>query len=109
LDHPPPGEDASAGESEGTTGPREDGQPTEPPEPAATSEVPADGPCATPQQITGLKRLAQHVGDDAYADVQDMLEHHREGLGLDVYEIVKQRLRARKAAKKEDAPVHQQG
>jgi hypothetical protein len=49
------------------------------------------------------------VGEDAYADVQDMLEHHREGLTLDVYEIVKQRLQGRKAAKKADAPVHQHG
>jgi hypothetical protein len=109
LDYPPPGEDTSAGESEGTTGPIEDGQPTEASEPAATSEVPADGPYATPQQIAALKRLAQQVGDDTYGEVQDMLEHHREGLGLDVYEVVKQRLRARKAAKKEDTPVHQQG
>jgi hypothetical protein len=109
LDYPPPGEEASAGESEGTIGPTEDGQPTEPSEPAATAEVAADGPYATPQQIARLKRLAQQVGDDAYADVQDMLEHHREGLGLDVYEIAKQRLRARKAAKQEDTPVHQQG
>jgi hypothetical protein len=109
LDYPPPGEDASAGESEGTTGPTEDGQPTEASEPAATSDAPADGPYATPQQIAALKRLAQQVGDEAYAAMQDMLEHHREGLGLDVYEIVKQRLRARKAAKKDDTPVHQQG
>jgi hypothetical protein len=109
LDYPPPGEDTSAGESEGTTGPIEDGQPTEASEPAATSEVPADGPYATPQQIAALKRLAQQVGDDTYGEVQDMLEHHREGLGLDVYEVVKQRLRARKAAKKEDTPVHPQG
>jgi hypothetical protein len=106
LDYPPPGEDASAGDSESPTGPAEDGQPTEASEPAATSEVSADGPYATPQQIAGLKRLAQQVGDEAYADVQDLLEHHREGLDLDVYAIVKQRLRARKAAKKEDTPVH---
>jgi hypothetical protein len=109
LDYPPPGEDTSAGESEGTTGPTEDGQPTEASEPAASSDAPADGPYATLQQIAGLKRLAQQVGDHAYGDVQDMLEHHREGLGLDVYEIVKQRLRARKAAKRADTPVHQQG
>jgi hypothetical protein len=109
LDYPPPGEDASAGESEGTTGPTEDGQPTEVSEPAATSDAPADGPYATPQQIAALKRLAQQVGDEAYAAVQDMLEHHPEGLILDVYEIVKQRLKAGKAAKKEDTPVRQQG
>jgi hypothetical protein len=109
LDYPPSGEDASAGESEGTTDPTEDAQPTKASEPAATSEAAADGPYATPQQIAALKRLAQQVGDEAYAAMQDMLEHHREGLGLDVYEIVKQRLRARKAAKKEDTPVHQHG
>jgi hypothetical protein len=34
---------------------------------------------------------------------QDMLDHHRDGLALDVYEVVKQRLRGRKAAQKEDA------
>jgi len=109
MGYPPPGEDTSASESEGTTGPTEDGQLTEASEPAATSEVSADDPYATPQQIAALKRLAQQVGDDAYGEVQDMLEHHREGLGLGVYEVVKQRLRARKAAKKEDTPVHQHG
>jgi hypothetical protein len=60
-----------------------------------------------PQQIAALRRLAQQVGDEASADVQDMLEHHPEGLVLGVYEIVKQRLRARKAAKKPDTLAHQ--
>ena len=84
-------------------------QRTDTSEPNSSVDAPADGPYATPQRIAALKRLAQQVGDEASADVQDMLEHHPEGLVLDVYEIVKQRLRARKAAKKEDTPVHQQG
>ena len=109
LDYPPTGEDASAGEPEGTTGPTEDGQPTEASEPAATSEAPADSPYATPQQIARLKRLAQQVGDEAYANVQDMLEHYQERIAIGIYEDVKQRLKAGKAAKKEDTPIHQQG
>ena len=100
LDSPAPGDAASSGESEA-------GQAADMFEPASTSDASADGPYATPQQIAALKRLAQQVGDEAYADVQDMLEHHPEGLVLGVYEIVRQRLRARKAAKKEDTPVDQ--
>ena len=109
LDYPPPGDDTSPGESEAITSPTEEGQQTEPSAPVSTADVSSDDAYATPQQIAALKRLAQQVGDDAYGDVQDMLEHHREGIGLDVYEIVKQRLRARKAAKQEATPVHQQG
>jgi hypothetical protein len=41
--------------------------------------------------------------------VHDRPDHYPEGLVLDVYATVKQRLRARKAAKRADAPVHQQG
>jgi hypothetical protein len=69
-------------------------------QPASTTEAHADQTYASPQQIAGLKRLAQQVGDDAERDVQDMLDHHPEGLVLSVYEIVKQRLKARKAAQK---------
>ena len=69
-------------------------------EPASMAEVHANQTYATPQQIAGLKRLAQQVGDDASMDVQDMLDHHPEGLVIGVYEIVKQRLKARKATKK---------
>jgi hypothetical protein len=47
--------------------------------------------------------LAQQVGDDAYVDVQDMLDHHPEGLVIGVFDIVKQRLKARKAAQKGDS------
>ena len=36
-----------------------------------------------------------------------MLDHHPEGIILGVYEIVKQRLRARIPAKNEDTPVHE--
>jgi len=64
-------------------------------EPVSTAET-----YATPQQIAGLKRLAQQVGDDAAIDVQDMLDHHPEGLVIGVYEIVKQRLKTRKSTQK---------
>jgi hypothetical protein len=64
---------------------------------------------ATPQQIARLKLLAQQVGGDAYADVQDMLEHHRDGLTLEVFEVVKQRLKGRKAAKKEEVVGERRG
>jgi hypothetical protein len=109
LDYPAAGESISSGESEDLAGPTEVGQLTDASGAAFTAEAFSDTTYASPQQITALKRLAQQVGDDAYADVQDMLDHHPEGLVLSVYEIVRQRLRARKAAKREDTPVHQQG
>jgi hypothetical protein len=105
LDYPPPGDRVSPGESEATTEPTENGQQGDPSEPAATSEVPADGPYATPQQIAALKRLAQQVGGEAYADVQDMLDHYQERIAIGMYEDVKQRLKAGEAAKKEEASV----
>jgi hypothetical protein len=108
-DHPAAGDGVSPGESEDLTDPAEAGQLTDASEAAFTADAFSDATYATPQQIAALKRLAQQVGDEAYADVQDMLDHHPEGLVLGVYEIVKQRLRARKAAKKADTPVHQQG
>jgi hypothetical protein len=108
-DDPAAGDGVSPGESEDRTGPAGAGQLTDASEAAFTAEAFSDATYASPQQIAALKRLAQQVGDEAYADVQDMLDHHPEGLVLGVYEIVKQRLRARKAAKKEDTPVHQQG
>jgi hypothetical protein len=109
LDYPPPGEEASPAESEANTGLAEEDQSTEASEPDSTADAPADDSYATPQQIAGLKRLAQQVGDEAYAHVQDMLDQHPEGLVLGVYEIVRQRLRARKAAKKGETSVEQQG
>jgi len=108
-DDPAAGDGVSPGESEDLAGSAEAGQLTDASEAAFTADAFSDATYATPQQIAALKRLAQQVGDGAYADVQDMLDHHSEGLGLGVYEIVKQRLRARKAAKKEDTPVNQQG
>jgi hypothetical protein len=48
------------------------------------------------------------IGGDL-ADVQDLLEHHREGLTLDAYEVIKQRLKDRKAAKKEERRVARRG
>jgi hypothetical protein len=108
-DDPAAGNDVTPGESEDLAGPAEAGQLTDASEATFTADAFSDATYATPQQIAALKRLAQQVGDEAYADVQDMLDHHPEGIILGVYEIVKQRLRARKAAKKEDTPVHQQG
>jgi hypothetical protein len=100
LDYPPPVDDASPGESEAMRGPTGEGQEIDPSGPTSTVEVPSDGPHATPQQIASLKLLAKQVGDDAYADVQDMLDHHPEGLVVSVYELIKQRLKARKAGAK---------
>jgi hypothetical protein len=108
-DDPAAGDGVSPGESGDLEGPAEADQLTDASGAAFTADAFSDTTYASPQQITALKRLAQQVGDDAYADVQDMLDHHPEGLVLSVYEIVKQRLRARKAAKREDMPVHQQG
>jgi len=98
---PAAGDDVSPGESEDLAGPAEAGQLTDASEVAFTADAFSDATYASSQQIAALKRLAQQVGDEAYADVQDMLDHHPEGLVLGVHEIVKQRLRARKAAKKE--------
>jgi hypothetical protein len=109
LDSPPPGEHASSGESESITIPVEAGQQTDPSEPIAAAEAHSDSAYATPQQIARLKLLAQRVGNDAYADVQDMLDHHRGGLAVEVYESVKQRLKGRKAAKKDATSVERQG
>ena len=101
------GDGISLGTSEDLTSPAEPGQWTEASEAAFTADALADATYASPQQIAALKRLAQQVGDEASADVQDMLDHHPEGLVIGVYEIVKQRLKARKAAKKADTAVHQ--
>jgi hypothetical protein len=105
LDFPPPGEQTTLANSEAIASPSETGPQKDTSEPVDTSTAHADEMYATPQQIAGLKRLAQQVGDDAYADVQDMLDHHPEGLVVGVYEIVKQRLKSRKAAKQEEAPA----
>jgi hypothetical protein len=34
-----------------------------------------------------------------------MLDHHRDGLALDVYEVVKERLKSRKALQQEESLV----
>jgi hypothetical protein len=107
-DDPAAGDGVSPGEPEDPTGLTEADEWMDASGAAFTADAFPDATYASPQQIAALKRLAQQIGDEAYADVQDMLEHHREGLVLGVYEIVKQRLRARKAAKKEVTPVHQQ-
>lgn len=66
---------------------------------ATTGESePVQGEFATPQQIASLKRLATQVGEDAVADVQDMLEHSTD-IPYEVYVSVKSRLEQRKAAK----------
>ncbi|HSF29329.1 MAG TPA: hypothetical protein VLK82_02495 [Candidatus Tectomicrobia bacterium] len=105
LDFPPPVGHDSAVEAEALVVPLEAGQQVDASESVSTSDAPPHSPYATPQQIARLKALAQQVGEDAYADVQDMLDHHRGRLTADVCENVKQRLRARKAAKKEEAAV----
>jgi hypothetical protein len=103
LDFPPTNEPASSGESEALVDPFEEGRGVTPSEPVSATEAPSPTAYATPQQIAKLRLLAQQVGDDAYADVQDLLDHHRGGLAIDVHESVKQRLKARKAAKKDAA------
>jgi hypothetical protein len=103
LEYPPPVDDAAPGASAAVTSPTSEGHETEPSELTSAAEVPSDGPYATPQQLASLKLLAKQVGDEAYADVQDMLDHHPEGLVASVYEIIKQRLKTRKAAQKKEA------
>jgi hypothetical protein len=110
LDHPPPGDQAPTAESEAALVSTEETPQATPSEPAAPVETPAPAEAsspkrayASPQQIAGLKHLAKQVGDDAYADVQDMLEHHRDGLAVDVYERARQWLKSRKSAKKAEA------
>lgn len=110
LDHPPPGDAASATESEAAVAPTEEPPQAAAPAPAAPARTPsAKRSYASPQQIAGLKHLAKQVGDDAYADVQDMLEHHRDGLAMDVYERARQWLKDRKSAKKEEATAESRG
>jgi hypothetical protein len=109
LDFLPPSQPDSPGDSKADANQSEVGQQRDVSEPVETSTAPSRGMYATPQQITRLKLLAQQVGDDAYADVQDMLDHHREGLPLEVYEVVKQRLRSRQMAQKEDVPAERRG
>jgi hypothetical protein len=98
VDYPPLGVAAAPDPSEPSS--LGEGDQHDASELASTTEAHAGQTYATPQQIAGLKRLAQQVGDDAAIDVQDMLDHHPEGLVIGVYEIVKQRLKARKAAQK---------
>jgi hypothetical protein len=109
LDFPLPTESASPGDSEAIASHNDAEQQRDASEPVDTSTATPRGMHATPQQIARLKLLARQVGDDAYADVQDMLDHHLEGLPLDVYEVVKQRLRGRKAAHQEDPSGEQRG
>jgi hypothetical protein len=95
VDYLPPDEAAVLDESETIASAAGEDERSPLSEPASTAET-----YATSQQIAGLKRLAQQVGDDAATDVQDMLDHHPEGLVISVYEIVKQRLKARKSTQK---------
>jgi hypothetical protein len=103
LDYSPPGDATDRGESKTVTDLEEESQQPDWPEPTSTAGGPSDETYATPQQIAGLKRLAQQVGGDAYGEVQAMLDRHPDGLLASVYAIVKQRLKARKAAKKGEA------
>jgi hypothetical protein len=109
LDFPPLGGDDPPEDSEAVASQSEAGQQRGVSETIDASAAPSRGTYATPQQIARLKLLAQQIGDDAYADVQDMLDHHREGLALDVYEVVKQRLRSRKTAQKEGGSAERWG
>jgi hypothetical protein len=109
LDYPPPGDHASLAEAETMTGPVEEGHQGDAAEQPSPADMPPDDTYATPQQIAGLKRLAQQVGDDAYADVQELLDRHPEGVVVGAYESVKQQLKARKAAKKNATLVAQEG
>jgi hypothetical protein len=102
LNFPPPGAPVSAEDSEVVASDSATAQDSAGSEPGETSRLPAGGVYATPQQIARLKLLAQQVGDDACADVQDILDYHREGLDLEVYELVKQRLKERKAAQRQE-------
>jgi hypothetical protein len=108
-DYPPPDAVVSPGEAEPSASFTAAGKSTASSEPTSSFETRADDMHATPSQLTELKRLAQQVGDDAYADVQDVLEHHPEGLALGVYELAKQRLEARKADKKAKASGKRSG
>jgi hypothetical protein len=105
LDVPPPGERSLWGEDPVSSSHAEVERQADSLEPVVAANVPAKGPYATPQQIARLKHLAQRVGDDAYADVQDMLEHHKEGLSVEVYEVVKERLKSRTTARKQEPPT----
>jgi hypothetical protein len=109
LDFPPPSEQISPADSQAFVSQGDAGEQQDASAPDSTSTSAARGMYATPQQIARLKLLAQQVGDDAYADVQDMLDHHHEGIALDVYQVVKQRLQGRKAAQLRDAPGERQG
>jgi hypothetical protein len=104
-DYPPPGYGPFAGESEAITAVAEEGQQTDPSALASGPDTLSDESYATPQQIAALKRLAQQAGKEAYADVLDTLDHYPERLPLGVYDDVKQRMNARKAAQKEEMSV----
>jgi hypothetical protein len=78
-DDPAAGDGGSPGASEDLAGPAEAGQLTDASGATFTAEAFSDVTYASPQQIAALKRLAQQVSDEAYADVQDMLDHHPEG------------------------------
>src|SRR5262249_8824625 len=84
-DDPTAGDGVSPGESEGLAGAIEAGQLTDASEATFTVAACSDATYATPQQIAALKRLAQQISDRTHAEVQDVLDHHPEGLGLGVY------------------------
>jgi hypothetical protein len=101
LDYsPPPGETTPADDSPtASDGDRETTDSADS-ETALPEDTSAREGLATATQIADLKSLAQQVGNDAYVDVQDMLEHYQQkGLPLEVYTVVETRLQARQAAK----------
>jgi hypothetical protein len=91
IDHTPAGEvyEATAGFSA-----------TDLHEPPVEHATPAPGKYATPEQIAGLKELAQQVGDAAYADLQDRIEHHGGTLTQRVYAGIREKLITREAEQK---------
>jgi hypothetical protein len=105
LDFHPPSEPEALEDSEAMARQNRAGQAREVSEPVDSAPPASRSPVkyATPQQLSRLKLLAQQVGEDAYADVQDMLDHHREGLAIEVYEAVKRRLQDRRAVRQEGA------
>jgi hypothetical protein len=85
-------------------------EPPDEPEPDAATDTmhPPDratgAALATPDQIARLRELAQEVGDEAYADLQDVLEHNPKGVQVETAEAIRQRLEARLAKASAAAP-----
>jgi hypothetical protein len=66
----------------------------------ASGSTTSESKDATPWQIARLKLLAKKVGDDAYVDLQDAIDHHGGKLTLQVYQGIRERLVTREAEQK---------